>query len=267
MPFALRITINGRTQSQGAWAREYGIPVNTVRSRLRVGWTLIDALTAPVKPSNTSDLTGTHGNITILRIARFSLRKGAPRLWECECKCGKMLLRKRHDIKLGRGCASCGSSLRTHGLSHLPEAKVLSGMIKRCTNPKCNQYKDYGGRGIVVCDEWYNSFPAFLNDVGPRPSPKHTIERINNNGNYEPGNCRWATQLEQQHNRRSNRLITHNGETKCVAEWAISCGLRYMTLIGRLNRGWTPPHLFIPPQHAKYREICYHTNGPAGRCV
>lgn len=109
-------------------------------------------------------------------------------------------------------------------------------MLARCDNPKNPAYPRYGGRGITVCDRW-RTFEGFLADMGERPAGK-SIERINNDGNYEPGNCRWATAKEQNLNTRSNRLVTIDGETRPLAEWAELRGLLVGTVYDRLYRGW-----------------------------
>lgn len=112
-------------------------------------------------------------------------------------------------------------------------------MIARCTDDANNRYRRYGRRGISVCARWAESFDAFVGDVGFRPSPGHQIDRINNDGNYEPGNVRWATRQEQQRNKSDNRLITHNGETLTLIEWAEKTHIGVTTLWSRMRRGWT----------------------------
>jgi len=112
-------------------------------------------------------------------------------------------------------------------------------MLARCKYDNRDNFRFYGGRGISVCERWRASFEAFLADMGPMPSPRHTLERIDVNGNYEPGNVRWATWHEQMRNRRNSRMVTFNGETLCVSEWAERMSLKPHTLMARLNSGWT----------------------------
>jgi len=109
-------------------------------------------------------------------------------------------------------------------------------MIQRCTNPNSNRYYLYGARGITICERWQD-FQNFLADMGPRLSADYSIERLNNSGNYEPENCKWATCSEQAINRRSNRLVTIDGITKCVSEWAREASLDCFTIFKRLRRG------------------------------
>lgn len=112
-------------------------------------------------------------------------------------------------------------------------------MKSRCLNQRHHEYDNYGGRGITVCERWLNSFPNFLADMGPRPEGK-TIDRFpNNNGNYEPGNCRWANAIEQANNRRNSRRIEFNGEALTLIEWAHRTGIRSATIERRIyERGW-----------------------------
>lgn len=112
-------------------------------------------------------------------------------------------------------------------------------MKRRCNNPGYEKFHLYGGRGVRVCNKWLNDFAAFLADVGPRPSPKHTLDRFpNQNGNYEPGNVRWATNTEQLRNTRYNRLLTHEGRVQCLSAWAEEKGLSYSALFSRLDKRW-----------------------------
>jgi hypothetical protein len=120
-----------------------------------------------------------------------------------------------------------------------PEYTAWCNMIRRCTNPNDHAYDRYGGRGIKVHKRWRNSFTNFLKDMGKKPTPKHMLDRINNNGNYEPGNCRWATRCQQFNNRQSNLKITYNGKTKTLAQWCRKLGLPYKRTYQRLMAyGW-----------------------------
>lgn len=121
------------------------------------------------------------------------------------------------------------------------EYNTWADMKHRCLNPKRNCYARYGGRGISICERWLEcraGFKNFLLDMGTKPTPEHELDRIDNNGNYCPENCRWATCTQQSRNRRSNRLETYNDETLCLAEWAERFGLPRRIVEGRLNLGW-----------------------------
>ena len=121
-------------------------------------------------------------------------------------------------------------------------------MRSRCESQNDAKYPDYGGRGIKVCDRWRHDFAAFLVDVGPRPSPSHSLDRFpDNDRGYEPDNVRWATASEQQRNTRRNRLVTYHGETRPLCEWAEVYQLDYHVVRDRLARGWPPERAFTAP--------------------
>ncbi len=126
-----------------------------------------------------------------------------------------------------------------HGRYKTPEYRAWQKLIDRCENPKSQTYHNYGGRGIAVCDRWH-SFTEFYADMGDRPSPQHSIDRINNDGNYEPSNCRWATIQEQNSNRRDNRIVEVNGLALTTAEWARRLGINGRTFACRIEAGWSP---------------------------
>jgi hypothetical protein len=111
-------------------------------------------------------------------------------------------------------------------------------MKERCCNPSNKHYKDYGARGIAICDRWQTSFEAFLEDMGPKPTGKYTIERVDNSKGYSPENCIWATDKTQARNTRNNRCFTLNGETQCLSAWAEDYGIEYPILWSRIKRGW-----------------------------
>ena len=156
--------------------------------------------------------------------------------------------------------------MKTHGLHDSLEYRSWNSMNERCHNPNSTGYERYGGRGIRVCDAWRytNGFAAFIAHVGKRPTPKHTLDRINNNGNYEPGNVRWATRKEQGNNRRTNRLLTHKGLSRTLAEWADAIGLDPSSLHERLASGWSMADaLETPPNesHDSSNAIMVNHNG------
>lgn len=127
-----------------------------------------------------------------------------------------------------------------HGMCNTPEYSTWERIKNRCNNPNSADYPDYGGRGIKVCDRWRKSFLAFYSDMGNKPIPNYSLDRINNNGNYEPSNCRWATIQEQANNKRSNRVFTINGATKTLKQWSDELGLKYKTVHMRINSyGWS----------------------------
>lgn len=131
-----------------------------------------------------------------------------------------------------------------------PEYRAWAEMIRRCEDPKCNRFYTHGGRGITVAKEWH-SYPVFLADVGRRPSPKHQLDRQNNDGNYEPGNVRWATRKQQARNKRNNHLITFKGKTACMAEWAEKLGISRQSLRKRMISGWDLERILTTPKKTK----------------
>src|SRR6185503_1392339 len=140
---------------------------------------------------------------------------------------------------------------KKHGYSHSPNYQAWRDMIQRCTNTKKPLYKNYGGRGITVCDRWLNDISAFIEDVGLRPSKEYSLERINNSGNYEPGNVRWATRKEQARNKRNNHLVTINGTSLTIAEWSERSGIKVGTMLIRIHLGW-PSERLIEPHAPSY---------------
>jgi len=126
-------------------------------------------------------------------------------------------------------------------------------MRSRCNNPNDQSYPRYGGRGISVCERW-DRFEVFLADMGKRPAPGYSLDRTDNNGNYEPGNCHWATKTDQARNRRSNRRLTHDGRTMTLAEWAHAVALNQNTISRRIDRlGWSVARALTTPVRGSNR--------------
>lgn len=186
---------------------------------------------------------------------------------QCRCDCGAEVLVRQSSLKTGNtGSCGCQGSRVTiqqrmlrHGLTTngntSPEVAALYRAVQRCYNPNDKKYYRYGARGITVCAEWRNRPELFVQHIGPRPSSSHSLHRIDNDGHYEPGNVRWATSEEQARHRSSNRLITYNGETRCVREWEDVLGFNQGVLRARLHLGWSGDRLFSPQRFTKGRTV------------
>jgi hypothetical protein len=169
--------------------------------------------------------------------------------WKCRCDCGNETFASGYELKKGKRI-SCGCVFRandpdhprkTHGMKRSPEYMIWVQMKGRCHNPSNKSWKNYGGRGITMCERWRNDFAAFLHDMGPRPGNGHreySVERLDNNKGYEPDNCTWIPLVEQARNRRNNRLITHEGRTQYLSAWAKESKVSPEHLRGRLRDGW-----------------------------
>lgn len=163
--------------------------------------------------------------------------------WWCRCDCGTV--KKIAGNAMRRGATtSCGCYVaeltpnKTHGRRKSGAYSSWSAMKQRCTNPNNQNYADYGGRGIKVCERWLNNFENFLEDMGERPKG-HSIERVDNDGDYEPGNCRWASQRQQVNNTRQNRYLKFNGRSQTISQWARETGIERRTILRRLKLGWS----------------------------
>jgi len=154
----------------------------------------------------------------------------------------------------------------THGLSRTPEYRAWKGLVQRCTNPDHPAYGDYGGRGIAVCERWLDDVEAFIEDMGPRPSPRHELDRIDNDGPYSPENCRWTTVQRNARNRRSNRRITYRGETRTLAGWCELLGLPSDSVRKRLEAGWSKAKAFGTAVRAK-SPAGQGLRNPSGTCI
>jgi len=198
------------------------------------------------KPAtNRIELTGLKfGRLLVIR----SVRKAdqARLFWECQCDCGKTVVICGQNLRIGMtqscGCLQKERVLETcfkHGLSHTSIHNTWMSMKQRCEDDHCKAYPQYGGRGIKVCERWHE-FNNFYADMGLPPQKGMTLDRFpNNDGNYEPGNVRWATKKEQANNRRSSHLLTFEGKTQTIAQWEDEVGHRRGVINNRLFRGWT----------------------------
>jgi len=165
----------------------------------------------------------------------------------CRCDCGSEKIISAGSLTRG-ATRSCGCLAKeetkkhnsTHGMSSKPEYKTWVRMKTRCYNKKEKNYSDYGGRGIKICKRWRESFDNFYVDMGEMPQGKSSIDRIDNNGDYTPDNCRWADNYEQARNKRSVPMIEYSGENRCLAEWSEITGIKKSTIHMRINTyKWT----------------------------
>jgi len=252
-------------------AEAHGMDVGTLRSRLYRGLSLEAALARPVGPANNPRrkqaphhktakrlLGNTYGELTVV-----GYETGPGWKWKCRCSCGAAVLRGQSDmLQVARNSvgASCSTAQHRGGLppfETMPEYSVWGSMRARCNNPNNKRYPRYGGRGIKVCSRWnepYNGFLRFVRDMGRRPSPELTIERVDNDGDYEPDNCEWASRKQQARNRATNRHLTIDGETRTLAEWSELHGIHSATISNRLVRGW-PPRVAVSAPPMSPREM------------
>ena len=202
------------------------------------------------------------GKLEVIERAGSDKHKKAT--WLCRCDCGRETIVNGSDLRSGNtkscGCTKADIAIvqaennKTHGMRNSRLYTIWRGMKSRCYNQNHRYYKHYGGRGITVCDEWRNDFKPFMEwALSNGYQDNLTIDRIETNGNYEPSNCRWATETEQKNNMRNNRTIEFNGETHNVAEWASITGLSYNVIWKRLKAGLTPNEIF-KDSHKKGRD-------------
>jgi hypothetical protein len=174
--------------------------------------------------------------------------------WRCICVCGVERVMRSHPLRVGLsqscGCRKGEYSIKTRGLkliSKMPEYPIWQGMRNRCFNPNVESYPLYGGRGITVCDRWcigdgeQTGFECFFADIGPRPSKVHSLDRVDPDGNYQPGNVRWASNLEQANNRRKTRTVTYLGREMALTDAVRAAGsvIHHEAAWIRIRTGWT----------------------------
>lgn len=212
------------------------------------------------------NLTGQRfGDLKVLRLER----DGSNRSWMCACRCGRQEVRRQSALTTGRStkCMSClkkGTSCRkTHGKRNTPEYNTWAGMKGRCLNPNNPKFPRYGGRGIRVDAAWINSFEQFLADMGTRPTLQHSLDRIDNDGDYSPSNCRWAGPCQQANNRHNTTTITLDGTTRTVGEWSRITGIGVQALHARIEDGWPAGEALSRPigqgkRHPPAEKTCDH---------
>jgi len=206
------------------------------------------------------------GRLTVLRRGASS-RSGDIRWW-CECDCGKACVLVSSNGLVRKGTSSCGclrrevtaALLRTHGQVKTPEYRCWMHLRQRCENPNDKSYPDYGGRGIAVCDRW-QTFELFLEDMGPRPNAKHSIERLDVDGDYCPENCIWGDPVTQARNKTTSIWIEHEGKRLHLAEWADITGIQAATLRKRYHLGWSAEAILTTPAEAHNNRAQITFNG------
>lgn len=287
----IRVKYNGEMRSLTPLCREIGVDFQIIRPLLRKNKSkdFLDALDlyrrhhSPLKMAsarvlrqdkwhNTSliEITGPvgkrcknlvgkrYGKVVVVQMLGVTSYK-CP-VVECDCDCGRKGLRRLGwSLRDGYG-HSCGCEpdrwdwdrgTRTHGMSHTNEYKIWVGIVGRCTNEKDKSYAEYGGRGITIDARWRESFEAFYRDIGPRPSKKHQVNRIDNDGPYSKANCEWASQKEQANNTRRTVFVEYDGKTEALTLLCERLGLDQLTVRRRINRGTTGPDLFLPTRKNK----------------
>ena len=167
----------------------------------------------------------------------------------CICKCTCGIIKEIRADSLKNGCSTkCKHcSVMKHNKIHTSEYTTWDAMKTRCYNKKHKTYKNYGSRGITVCERWLNSFENFYEDMGDKPDKTYSLDRIDVNGNYEPSNCKWSTPKEQINNRRNTKIVKYNGEVKSLSQFCEELNLKYSVINSRINLGWSVENAFTTP--------------------
>lgn len=201
----------------------------------------------PIPPRIQNLIEKVYGRLTVIG---YNDKIGRNHYWYCQCVCGAIKSVRQDHIVSGR-IVSCGCYAREkntkHGFAGSKVYKVWVHMKDRCFNKNCSEYENYGARGIDIYPEWIDSFESFHEYIGDPPTTRHTIERINNNGSYIPGNIKWATYGEQNRNHRRNVILEYDGRKMILEDWARYLGLERHVLESRLKRGWSIERVLTTP--------------------
>lgn len=272
MPKKEKLTVGGISLTRAEWEKRNNLPPYTIYQRIRKGWSVEKAVTTPPrhpadKRGPTYDMQGkTYGKLEVIRVAtaaEIEGRKTPGAWWFCRCSCGNTRAVSR--IALRRGlttmCKPCAEGERVRKYKN--SKRVITGTVPEELKTTYSAWQSMRSRvsegsheyqKIEVCERWSTSFWKFLEDMGQRPSPEHSLDRLDPDGNYEPGNVRWATHEEQVANRRDagpdwhRGKISVDGTSRSVRAWARICGVPGSTVYARLKRGLTPREaLGLPP--------------------
>lgn len=191
----------------------------------------------------------------LYEVERYQIPSGQRfRQWMCVCDCGQQKAIMHHHLKGGRS-KSCGCKVGgwKHGMTGTLTHNIWQGMLRRCYDPNAISFKYYGARGIIVCERWRESFSNFIMDMD-KAKPGMSIERINNDGNYEPSNCKWIPKHKQACNKRTSVKLEVLGVSGCVSELSRYFGIKRGVVEARLKKGWAPDMAFTVP--ARKRAVC-----------
>jgi hypothetical protein len=213
-------------------------------------------------PPRVKDMSGQRfGRLVVVGYVGRAAGAQRAHKWACRCDCGAALDVCGAHLRAGatRSCGclqrekatASGDRTRTHGLSKTSTYAIWRGMLQRCHNATAPDYARYGAAGVKVCERW-GTFEHFLADMGPRPDGMSIDRYPNRSGNYEPGNCRWATVTEQNRNTKANVVLTHAGTSRCIAEWAQVQGISVSTLGARMRRGWSAERALTAPVDRRF---------------
>jgi len=192
-----------------------------------------------------------------LLVVGFSHMQSHKSMWNCKCDCGGLSIVSVSNLHTGHttscGCSRVefGKTSRTHGMRHTKAYSVWTNMITRCSNPNVKCFKNYGGRGINVCERW-KVFDNFIADMGT-PASGMQLERIDNSKGYEPGNCKWETASRNCRNKRTNKILTHNGKSLCLSDWESEVGISARLISDRIRKGWTAKEALETPVNIQFR--------------